>query len=155
MAPKQTDCFLFGKDWVDVKNSQNISLKEKKESSIYQIKNPDLIDLYIYKVDGGISKSKNEKCDYLILKCTTEKPDAYFIELKGNDLLKAVDQITATIDNYKNDLKEHRIYARIVVSRVISTHIYDSRYKKLNVKIKELRGDLKTQSQKMIETIRA
>jgi hypothetical protein len=154
MTPKNIDCYLFGKQWVEVKNNQSFSLKEKKESSVYEVNNPGLINLYVYKVDGGIDQTNTEKCDYLILKCTTEKPDAYFIEIKGADLFKAVNQITTTIDKFKYHLKDHRIFARIVVSKVNSIDLIDSRYKKLKEKIKNLRGDLKTQSQKLIDTIR-
>jgi hypothetical protein len=62
-------------------NKMKFILENKNAKEICKIK----ID------DGYIASSKVEKCDFLVLNC----PDkvAFFIELKGHNLLKAISQI--------------------------------------------------------------
>ena len=57
------------------------------------------------------------KCDYLILNCTAQ--NAYFIELKGQNLGDAVIQIESTLNSLGIRLSSFKFYCRIVQTRVI------------------------------------
>lgn len=68
--------------------------KSKKSSKNYIIfKNPDRIDITKVIIDGCVIKS-GLRCDYLLI-----VPDKkyYFIELKGNDIVQAINQLEQTI----------------------------------------------------------
>jgi hypothetical protein len=61
------------------------------------------------KIDGCVIKDNNvRKCDYLVL-CSNEKM-AIFVELKGNHVADAIEQIEATLDNgsIKNNLLDYK-----------------------------------------------
>jgi hypothetical protein len=94
-----------------------------------------------YRVDGNLIK-EGKKCDFLLLNC--EKRKAYFIELKGSNLHRAIDQINQTIDLLQSSIKDDfAIYARIVLTRVNTINLEDLKYKNLNKKVENLNGDLK------------
>lgn len=69
------------------------------------------------QVDGCLIDSKLEKCDWLI---AVEKPEkkAYYIELKGCDLDKAISQLKATIEHTKARFREFKRECYAVTSRV-------------------------------------
>lgn len=73
------------------------------------------------RVDGGlINSNKKKKCDWAIRINPNEQEHFFFVELKGTDLLYAIDQLEATIVELR-DL--HKAYAdkqaHAVCSRVI------------------------------------
>ena len=51
----------------------------------------------------------------MIIICNTE--DVYFIELKGKDLIRAVEQLFQTIEDFRSEITG-KIFARAVVSKV-------------------------------------
>ncbi|MBF0554167.1 MAG: hypothetical protein HQK96_06350 [Nitrospirae bacterium] len=57
-----------------------------------------------------------EKCDYLIINCDDNV--AYFVELKGQKIFKAIEQITQSIRLLSDKLTGCKINARIVLSEV-------------------------------------
>lgn len=66
-----------------------------------------------YKIDGEvINDIEIEKCDYLVLN-DTEKT-AYFIELKGSDIHKAINQLENTYSLLKENLFDYQEFFRIV-----------------------------------------
>ncbi len=66
-----------------------------------------------YQIDGYVITDPNEKkCDYLIL--NDDKKDAYLIELKGTELLHALEQIEQTEKILGRDLSLYEKYYRIV-----------------------------------------
>lgn len=67
------------------------------------------------RIDGCYLK-EGKRCDYLILTCNTQK--AFFVELKGNSYLSAVDQILTTIEQFGSKLMNYNINARIVLTKV-------------------------------------
>jgi hypothetical protein len=71
-------------------------------------------------IDGGVIKSQNcLKCDYLLL-CEKERLLAVFVELKGNKVMHAIDQLEATFENatIRTPLTTYKRYAYAVAARV-------------------------------------
>ena len=77
-------------------------------------KNP--IPNYIrqFKVDGEVfaKGAEEEKCDYLLLNDDVQK--AYYIELKGSDISKAIDQIENTIRLLHHAIPKYDVFCRII-----------------------------------------
>ena len=74
-----------------------------------------------YQVDGNIMSSNNEsKCDFILINEDDER--VFFIELKGSDILHALEQLDATEKSLSNHLIPYngREY-RVVLNRV-NTH---------------------------------
>ncbi|MEK5325846.1 hypothetical protein [Aeribacillus sp. FSL M8-0254] len=69
----------------------------------------------LYRVDGCIL-TEGIKCDFLFL--INEDKRAFFIELKGSDLEKAVQQISKTIEQLHPYLPEYILEGRIITTRV-------------------------------------
>ena len=96
----------------------NLSLKETKTT--YKLNFTKRRLSVVYQVDGNIIKVGN-KCDYLILaqqdECdkNNEKWKSIFVELKGTDVLHALAQLDATLDNklFKHS-SINEVHARIV-----------------------------------------
>ena len=67
-----------------------------------------------FQMDGGVlPKGKDpERCDYLLLNDSIRR--AYFIELKGSDLTKAISQIEASVAMIAASLPDYSIYKRII-----------------------------------------
>ena len=113
-----------------------------KTKYIYNNQSSD--SLSKYKVDGGLIADDGAKCDYLLLNC--EKKRSYFIELKGSDIIHAIEQIDRSIDLLKKELSDFSFFARIILTRVNTHDLRDPRLEKLVRKVKALNGDLKKQS---------
>ncbi|WP_051420629.1 hypothetical protein [Helicobacter pametensis] len=77
---------------------QLIVCEEKKKKFQLRIDNNE--SFYKAKLDDCIEKKKNDaiRCDYIIF--NQDRSRAIFLELKGNDLKKAVDQIEASLKRY-------------------------------------------------------
>ncbi len=67
-----------------------------------------------YNVDKGIipKNDTQARCDYLLLNDTEKR--AYYIELKGSDLEKAIQQIENTIRLLHSGISTYTIFPRIV-----------------------------------------
>ncbi|WP_199247514.1 hypothetical protein [[Phormidium] sp. ETS-05] len=104
------------------------------------------------RIDGGVIDSQTQsKCDYMMVVCQSDKGSkntdsgeiVYLIELKGKDLIKAVEQLTQTMTyfDYENN---SQVFARAVVSKVTepkSSIDIDSRVVKLRKMLKKYGGD--------------
>jgi len=139
-------CKAFNAHSVFQHERRNVVLCTDKGSKTKYVYNNQSSDyLSNYRVDGGlISYDETRKCDYLLLNC--EKKQSYFIELKGSDIISAVDQIDKSIDLLKNKLPGFSFFARIVLTRVNTHDLRDPRLEKLERKVNTLNGDLKKQS---------
>lgn len=96
-----------------------IVLKEKGEKSTYRALNPRKRLVTVIVVDG-CCMVETTACDYLML---ADDEDAYLIELKGSDVLKAIRQIDATLDHLGEHLRPRALHARIVPTRVSAPDI--------------------------------
>ncbi|MBD5210908.1 MAG: hypothetical protein HDS77_06545 [Bacteroidales bacterium] len=97
---------------------ENLSIKET--NTTYKLSFCKRRQSVAYQIDGNIIKEGN-KCDFLILAKQDnaanedEKWKSIFVELKGKDVLHALEQLDATIDN--NIFKHpsvNEVHARIV-----------------------------------------
>ena len=70
--------------------------------------------------------------------------DLYFAELKGKDLLSAIEQLTQTIEYFQSEFSiTGKVFARAVLSKVSmpKTSETDARVIKLRKLVKKYRGD--------------
>lgn len=67
-----------------------------------------------FKIDGEVIAKNADtiRCDYLLL--NDEAKRAYYIELKGSDLEKAIQQIEATVLMLQDSLTGYAAYRRII-----------------------------------------
>lgn len=126
-----------------------ISVSDKKSSTTYRYINKSGNNTALYRVDGGLIVD-DQKCDYLLLNC--EKASAFFIEIKGSDVEKAIEQIIASINALRTSLKSRIINARIVPTRVNTTQLNSSKYQRLKKLVSQYNGNLKIQTRLMEET---
>ena len=79
--------------------------------------NKDKNNVRQFKLDGEVflPKTAPQRCDYLLLNDT--KLTAYFIELKGSQAQKAIEQIEASINEIKQSISGYKVYRRIVIRR--------------------------------------
>ena len=121
-------------------NRKTIVVKDSGNKQEYRITNKNGKEICKIKVDGCLIKN-GERCDYLILAC--EDKSAFFVELKGHDLQKALSQIDSSITKVKNEIqefKEFKIYARIVLNRNPTPDINSSIEIKLKKRLKQQNG---------------
>lgn len=80
----------------------------------YEMHNPQRYVARQFKVDGEVFEkgTKPERCDWLLLNDT--KKNAYYIELKGKSIPKAIKQIDQTVDDIHPSISQYRIHCRIV-----------------------------------------
>ena len=96
----------------------------------YTINNESNVVVRKVKIDKCIAQKVNEKrCDFLF--DIDEMKRVFFVELKGGDLNKAVNQIHSTILYLKDEFKNFRIDARIVGSKDVPGFKNTPDYKKL------------------------
>lgn len=138
------NCFEF----TEQKNKV-VTCTDRKSSTKYIYENDSFDTLSKYKVDGCLINDDDSKCDYLLLNCTKEV--SYFVELKGSDLIKAVEQIDRSIDILHKDFKEYSVEARIVLTRVNTTDLKSSKLIRLESKLKKLNGKLIKQTRQLTE----
>lgn len=129
------NCFEFAEQ-----KNKIVTFTDVRSSTKYIYENDSLDELTKYRVDGCLINDDNSKCDYLLLNCTKEV--SYFVELKGSDLTKAVEQIDRSIDILHKDFKEYSVEARIVLTRVNTTDLKSTKFIRLERKLKSLNGKL-------------
>lgn len=138
------NCFEFAEQ-----KNKIVTFADKKSSTKYIYENDSLDTLSKYRVDGCLIKDDDSKCDYLLLNCTKEV--SYFVELKGSDLIKGVEQIVRSIDMLHKDFKGYSVEARIVLTRVNTIDLKSTKLIRLESKLKKLNGKLIKQTQQLIE----
>ncbi len=103
-----------------------------------------------YHIDGNIIV-QSESCDYLIFDVNNSV--AYFIELKGSDLSKAIKQIDTTVEIFKNQLANCVVNARIVIGKVTTPNLRDSAMAIFERKLKKMNGNLLYSSSVLTENL--
>ncbi|WP_373514581.1 hypothetical protein [Persicitalea sp.] len=124
------NCNPFGKKCEQNTNytAKEIVFKDKKAAPEFRVLNNSRHFLIKLKVDGCLLGEKIgvRKCDFLLLDCTDNK--AFFIELKGQNLGDAIDQIKSTIPQLITKLLGFSFCCRIVQSKVFGAR--QQRYKR-------------------------
>lgn len=136
--------------------SQGKQIVAQENKRRYILQNPSGKKICRIQIDGCVisSTSKSKKCDYLIVVCKSEaenqenhSEDFYFIELKGKDLIRAVEQLTETIQHFQSGISG-KVLARAVVSKVAVRAIEtDARVQRLRKLLKQYKGDFAYGSQ--------
>ncbi|HEY9811850.1 MAG TPA: hypothetical protein V6D13_21175 [Halomicronema sp.] len=93
-----------------------IVLKENKSKMIFE--NPNQAPVRKIKVDGCVIKEESQKCDYVLI------PDyqvEIYVELKGTDIPKAIEQLESTIELLSDNPKKIRKLCFIVSTRCPKT----------------------------------
>ena len=77
-------------------------------------KNVNRHNIRQFKVDGDVIplNCTEERCDYLLLNDTDKR--AYYIELKGSDIDKAIRQIENSIKLLHSGIMQYTVYQRII-----------------------------------------
>jgi len=125
--------------------------KDSGHSTEYRYKNQRADYLAKYRVDGGLISDNGAKCDFLLLNC--EQKQSYFIELKGSDIIRAIEQIDRSIDKLRNELSGFAFFARIVITRANTTALKNTKILKLEKKVKDLNGNLKVKCRLLEEVV--
>ena len=128
----QNDCTEF------CDRRKTIVARDKGEKRKYIVINKAGSVFCKVRVDGCLI-TKGKKCDYLILNC--DKNLAIFVELKGSDLLKAVEQIESSLNQLLKHLKIFTIYVRIVTSKVNAPDLRTTKLIHLRKRLKKINKD--------------
>lgn len=115
------------------KNASQIVSRDKKNPQYHKGNNVAKDEVTHYQIDGVVIKSGN-KCDYLLINET--KKQAYLIELKGSDLVKAAEQLAATEKALKKELVDYELQYRIVANKCKTQEIHSSAYRKYQIRWK-------------------
>jgi hypothetical protein len=134
---------------------KTIVFKESGNKQEYRVSNKNGKEICKIKVDGCLIK-EGERCDYLMLSCQDKL--AFFVELKGHDLKKAIAQIDSSITKLITEIQDFKIYARIVLNRNPTPDINSSVEIKLKKRLKQKNGKdsgdlIKYKSQVLEESI--
>lgn len=103
-----------------------------------------------YKIDGGVICDASPRCNFLVM--NDDKQEAYLIELKGSDIEHALEQLEATADRLREELRTYRLRYRIVCSRARTQALKSNKFKKFQQKHKGT-GEFICQENKIEENI--
>lgn len=108
-----------------IESSQKLFTFEEKKSKL-TLENVDQVISTKILVDGCAINDETIRCDYMLL----AKGIEFYIELKGQDLVHAVDQIKATIKRLSADFKSKNKKSYIICTRspLSSTQIQNIKY---------------------------
>jgi hypothetical protein len=118
-------------------NRSKIVCKENKTEITFH--NPMGKTVEKIKIDGGVIKDATvKKCDYLVSCLDIKIPIAILVELKGNKVRTAIEQLSATLDNtiIKTAINGYTKYAYAVVA-------HGSLVPKVNTKIQDAKDHFK------------
>lgn len=135
---------------VEFNDKRKFCIVEEKGKK-YELKNDSEFQIRKVKINYCLAQSLNEKrCDYLLSADKINKPVAFFIELKGGDLIQAVKQLYDSIVYLKAEFENYIINARIVGSRDVPRFINTPEYRKLARIIEPSSGTIKRSTNKLM-----
>lgn len=105
---------------------QKLVLNEQK--SLYVGINTNEKELICFEVDKKLLFNI-ESCDFLLQVPCDNK--SILIELKGSDVLKAVKQISNTLEYLSDNLNKFNVFGRIVLTRVNTQSLNDTSFLRL------------------------
>lgn len=108
------------------KNAAQIVSKDRGNPQYHKANNITKAHVTHYKVDGIVMKA-GSRCDYLLL--NEDMKIAYFIELKGSDLVKAAEQLEATEQFLHQSLSGYQSQYRIIANKCKTQEIRSSAYR--------------------------
>lgn len=112
-------------------NASQIVSRDKGKPQYHKAINRDKNYVTQYQIDGIVIRD-GVRCDFLLI--NEDKKNAYLIELKGSDLIKAAEQLDRTESVLHNELTVYNIYYRIVANKCVTHDIKSSAYRKYQVR---------------------
>ena len=96
------------------RSGQHLEFRSSENRCTHIGMNKSACDVRQFRVDGDVySKTDTaSRCDYLLL--NDSKTDAYFIELKGSDIKKAIQQIESTIVDIMPSIRNYTVFIILV-----------------------------------------
>lgn len=131
-------------------NKREIVLEQKKGVK-YIGHNDTNTSFTCYMLDKIISSDL--ACDYLLCADINQSNKSYFIELKGSDIIHAVDQIDNSISHFQTYISKYSVNGRIVLSRTNTIELRNIKYLKLKKRIEALGGSLIQKTRQLEEKI--
>lgn len=114
------------------KNQAIVVSRDRGAQREHRAYNPQRkFDLRHYKLDGALIKQK-KCCDNLLVNDSRKK--AYFIELKGENIDDAVDQLEAGEQICKTELEGYSFFYRIVCSKAKTHKIRNNKFRRFKEK---------------------
>lgn len=107
-------CNININDYTPHREGEYAEFRSAENQCVHIGQNPARNHVRQFKVDGEVftAQSTESRCDYLLLNDTETK--SYYIELKGSDLPKAIEQIENTIRLLSPSIRNYKIFRRIV-----------------------------------------
>ena len=102
-----------------------------------------------YRVDGVILINQ-KACDYIVL--NEKKKTAYLIELKGNKINEAADQLLETYKTLKQYLRGYKLHFRIVASKAKTHNIRSAAFRKIKGELMKI-GSFDMKNKELTENI--
>lgn len=96
-----------------------IVVKDKGSKSRFTINNRQKQRVHEIHVDGCLftERDARARCDYL-LSVDEDTPRAFYVELKGQNIEKAITQLAATLENTQDKFGKHQKHCFIISSKV-------------------------------------
>lgn len=137
MRKAMKDKIKVCEDFRDVRSTPSVSEKGKT----FQLDNrKSKIEIAGIKIDGCVfTKEDGKKCDYLFE--VEDKKKLFFVELKGSDVIQAIEQIKNTITKMKVHYNDWSYAGRVVLGRRVVPDIKDR--KEFKALYQEVNQDLK------------
>lgn len=124
--------FLTSGNSLCEKNQAIVVSRDRGAQREHRADNPQRkFDLRHYKLDGVLIQ-QTTCCDYLLVNDSRKK--AYLIELKGENINDAVDQLEAGEQKCKEELKGYRFFYRIVCSKAKTHKIQNIKFRRFREK---------------------
>lgn len=135
----ENNCSLNKTDCLEYKVCHS-QITCKENSRKYVLTNDNSSTFSKYHVDGHVIKGNEKKCDYMLINYYNNCHKVIFVELKGQNVVRAIEQILNTFDTLEQDLKKLsnvKYYSRIVLSKLPPHMRTNSEYVKMREKLFE------------------
>lgn len=100
-------------DYTPHRAGKHAVFTSSENGCIHQGNNTERCEVRQFKIDGGVlTNGTTPRCDYLLL--NDDRHTSYYIELKGSDLPKAIEQLEHTISRIAPSIPEYKVFRRIV-----------------------------------------
>lgn len=144
-------CLPFGNCCIeDHTNKSSYTLKDPKGKghTQYIFSNVKKSPISTFTIDGClIPQNQLLRCDALLL--DHHGRAAYFLEFKGSDISKAIDQLAASINQLKQQLNNHQLHARAILTKSPPVNARVPKYVKFATNCKESGGSFKSGSRQL------
>ncbi|MDN4164435.1 hypothetical protein QWY31_02925 [Cytophagales bacterium LB-30] len=135
---------------IECYSNSNVASENGKQ---FRIEKPNNVELCKVQIDGCLIQNQAvDKCDYLFKICQSNQ--IFLVELKGTDVIHAVNQITSTYDQIRNKIDEPPInYKGFIISSSVP-RAAEQNFRKQQEKVLKQKGFLiKKGHQKHVEKI--